>query len=876
MRASSFLISRFALGCLLACVGLLQHCSNGAPGSCSDATDCRTNNVCIQGLCREQWGHVAWGVVARGFASVPARITVRSPSSTEPTLLLKTGRQWRGVFSPLSVANDHTFLVRAWDNEQNLLGQATLSKIAVQQAQTTTVFVWLSPKENPASMLQSVILSQQRMKPLDVLQLQARVHPDVRVTYQWQSKGGAWSLPTAAQTQWSAPSQKGLQALQLTVALQGQRTETFAFAVQVESQPSSEGFPPLVFNVSPQLSQLVAKPIATHGETLSLHVEAFDWDHDTFSYQWRSSCAGVFGSPEQPNTTFQVPRFGDSCQLSVKVEDPGGGTLDVSHLLNIRPTPPTNLLPVWLQTTSSKSSITRGERVLLQVKAMDPEGGALTFTWKASTGTLSSSIDSAQGSQTEWTAPKDGCEGIVSVTVKDPEGAERTYRFRLKCKYHWIMRLGQPSIAFRSLLEDPSGSFYIHGLFGYPQTLGSFSLNTAGKPTLFVCKLSPQRTVAWAKTPSGTLVASGRMTFDSANNKLWLGSVFQGGGSWGASPFSVQSSQNIGVVASLSSKDGEWGSIHSLVSQVNDHVLASLVVAPGTQGTFYIAGSYYRKDDLRLGTTLLHKADPKATRNDGQMFIAHLKADGSVLWFKLLLGTSTTNKITHIHRTPSGRVVLMGSFSQTLPLENYTLKGGLQSSGFVAALDARGEWLWAHVVGQDNFVEVSRVIFDAQEHLYIAGSFINTVNFRGTTLTSQGATDVFVTRWDKDGNQIWVTSGGGKGVDTLNDMTMGPLGNLFIGGSLTMDATFGSHATNPVRGNQDALLVKLSEEGTWLGVQTWGGEGQDAVGALHYTQHQQLLVLGTYGHLDKSSKPKSEFGPLSLSEGGGFLLSLSY
>jgi hypothetical protein len=75
---------------------------------------------------------------------------------------------------------------------------------------------------------------------------------------------------------------------------------------------------------------------------------------------------------------------------------------------------------------------------------------------------------------------------------------------------------------------------------------------------------------------------------------------------------------------------------------------------------------------------------------------------------------------------------------------------------------------WAHQVGGLNYDDGISIITDALENVYTTGTFSSTVDFdpgEGTSnLTSVGEADVFIQKFDANGQFLWAKQMGG-----LND-----------------------------------------------------------------------------------------------------------
>jgi Beta-propeller repeat len=89
------------------------------------------------------------------------------------------------------------------------------------------------------------------------------------------------------------------------------------------------------------------------------------------------------------------------------------------------------------------------------------------------------------------------------------------------------------------------------------------------------------------------------------------------------------------------------------------------------------------------------------------------------------------------------------------------------------------DFAWAIKVGPDN-------------DQYVTGSFSSTAKFAHTTLVSAGSTDIFLAKYGRSGELDWIVQAGGPDVDSGQGLDFDGAGNIYLTGSFTNSATFGS------------------------------------------------------------------------------------
>jgi hypothetical protein len=130
---------------------------------------------------------------------------------------------------------------------------------------------------------------------------------------------------------------------------------------------------------------------------------------------------------------------------------------------------------------------------------------------------------------------------------------------------------------------------------------------------------------------------------------------------------------------------------------------------------------------------------------------------------------------------------------------------------------------WAINVGPDN-------------DQYVTGSFSSTAKFAHTTLVSAGGLDIFLAKYGHVGELLWIVQGAGPDDDSGQSLAFDKDGNIYLTGSFTNSATFGSTngKTKTVTGTGVTIfLAKYRPSGTLVWVQTGAAvfaEQNDGIG----------------------------------------------
>src|ERR1700756_2962826 len=81
-------------------------------------------------------------------------------------------------------------------------------------------------------------------------------------------------------------------------------------------------------------------------------------------------------------------------------------------------------------------------------------------------------------------------------------------------------------------------------------------------------------------------------------------------------------------------------------------------------------------------------------------------------------------------------------------------------------------WLWANSAGGTNNDQAYSITTDLWGNVYAVGIFASSpMNFGSTTLSAVGAFDVFIVKYNTNGNVLWAKSAGGNSDDYASSVT---------------------------------------------------------------------------------------------------------
>ncbi len=422
----------------------------------------------------------------------------------------------------------------------------------------------------------------------------------------------------------------------------------------------------------------------------------------------------------------------------------------------------------------------------------------------------------------------------------DPSSASALYRsagqrdaflvkFSPNGAFQWVRTIGGQldDIAY-SVSVDGNGNVYITGSFQATITVdnntGTIEQSRGGKD-IFLCKFSPAGLLIWSHSIGGPGDDEAFASAIDAYDNLYIGGYFEHSVDFDPTSNTdskTSSGKRDAFLSKIITSTGSYGWTVIFGGPGADDAVTG--IAGDNTGNMYISG--YFGDYIALnpdGTSARIN-----TKGNSDAFIVKLNGNHSYIW-GYTIGGAGDDRAMSIASTDVGNVVLVGYFEQTVDLDPTTGAKLVNSSGgtdgFVVAINATGNYLWAQQIGgssDDLIMDVA--IEDSTNNIYVAGGFTGTVDFDFSSaldqFTSVGNTfDAFITKITATGNYMFTRVFGGSGTDMFNSVaTADTTLFTYMGGFYQQTVDF-DPTTNEQKhtafGSEDCCLIKMTSSGSW-------------------------------------------------------------
>ncbi len=343
-----------------------------------------------------------------------------------------------------------------------------------------------------------------------------------------------------------------------------------------------------------------------------------------------------------------------------------------------------------------------------------------------------------------------------------------------------------------------------------------------------------------AQAPTWQAVSSPGLGTGSATTIDAAGNVYFTGGINGPATFGAFALNGPGAYVTKQQPDGtyEW------VVSGGDAIITG--VAVDGSGNVFVSG-WFNQPTLTFGTiTLIGSSTPTYVTNDG--FVAKLSSAGVWQWGMTTSGGTTAEALAV---DGSGNVYLAGTLDGSARFGTITVASAGSADGYVAKLNAAGDWAWAVGVGRTGYDYCLGLTVDAAGNAYASGVFeSDSVRFGSTTLvntTPSGSADGFVAKLNPAGVWQWATRIGGQSDDASLRVAVDGRGEVVVTGYfLSPTTTFGTITLADSTGGGELFVAKLTTAGAWAWATSAGGPFFDYATALTTDVTGNIYLTGAF------------------------------
>ncbi len=196
-----------------------------------------------------------------------------------------------------------------------------------------------------------------------------------------------------------------------------------------------------------------------------------------------------------------------------------------------------------------------------------------------------------------------------------------------------------------------------------------------------------------------------------------------------------------------------------------------------------------------------------------------------------------------------GNIVVCGVFGGKGGFSFLKNDSSIKSNGgydlFVVKYDKNGDFIWSITMGGVGWDELNAVKIAKDGRIYVCGFFNGVIGTAGrNSISSRGGNDAIVMCLSVDGEMIWMNSFGSRGDDEFNDLILDDDDNVWVAGLFSGPLFMNDSLPCDVAfaGNKDVLLVKLDQYGKLKKSIGIGSMREEVCGK--FTSKNENILLG--------------------------------
>jgi hypothetical protein len=363
----------------------------------------------------------------------------------------------------------------------------------------------------------------------------------------------------------------------------------------------------------------------------------------------------------------------------------------------------------------------------------------------------------------------------------------------------WAKEISGGTCFANSINLDTSGNIYITGSFGstvdFDPGLAVYNLTTFGGYDVFVCKLDSSGNFIWAKSfdNGNTGYNNGWSLAIDSNGNIYTGGYFFDTCDFDPGPGVYKLGSNGGKDIFISKLDSTGNFIwaKSFGGPSDDYIGG---ISIDDIENVYITGSFSDTVDFDPGQNVFNIASLAASN----AYINKLDSSGNFVWAKTIagIGVSVASDI----KIYANKIYISGSFRDIADFDPGSNVFNLISTGggdiFISKLDTLGNFIWAKSFGGSSDDFNYRTSMDSHGNIYNTGYYYSTSADYDPgpgvyNLTSNGSSDVYISKLDSSGNFLWAKSMGGSSADLGLSIAVDDFDDVYVGGAFQGTSNFG-------------------------------------------------------------------------------------
>ena len=394
------------------------------------------------------------------------------------------------------------------------------------------------------------------------------------------------------------------------------------------------------------------------------------------------------------------------------------------------------------------------------------------------------------------------------------------------------------------------GSIFMAGQFQGAINLGGANLVSAGSYDIYLARYTADGAHVWSRRYGD---ASSQSAFDLAVNSLGqpaLVGSFQGTVDFGGGPLTSAGGYDVYVAKFDANGNHLWSRRYG---DPSDQLGTG--VGCGSGGHVAVTGLF--------SGTVNFGGDTLTSAGGTDVFLFQLDSSSGFHMWSDRFGDGNDQSALDLAAHVQGRITIVGRADGSINFGGGVLTSVGGSDVFIAQFESWGAHRWSDLYGGVQHDAAYGVDFHrSSQSVAVTGHFAVTANFGGAPLTSIGSTDLFLAKYDTNGNHMWSYRWGTNAQDIARDVSVSPLGEVAFTGYFEGSGSFGGGGVNSA-GLSDLFIATYDLSGNHIESLTAGDGNRQEGEGVAYSDDGYLVAIGHFeGAVDLGGGPLYSAGSL--------------
>jgi len=209
-----------------------------------------------------------------------------------------------------------------------------------------------------------------------------------------------------------------------------------------------------------------------------------------------------------------------------------------------------------------------------------------------------------------------------------------------------------------------------------------------------------------------------------------------------------------------------------------------------------------------------------------------------------------------------GNIIIVGDFWGGMEFGKSKLTSAGDRDIFVAKFDREGNHIWSQRYGDRSEQVGVGVDIDTTGAVFLLSAFTGTLEFGGDPLVSNGRYNVALARLDENGRHVWSRCFGDGGYHVPECIAVAPTGRVVIAGRFQGSIDFGGGRIESKSEQTDIFLAAFSSDGKNLWAKRFGGPYEQQTRSVATDANGNIVLTGVFkGAIDFDGQVLSEVQP---------------